>query len=65
MLFSHIIETSAEKYKLFREQLECRDSDIFVAIPCLIILKHLEDEDRNICTYFLPMLNDSISKVSQ
>ncbi|CAD8173694.1 unnamed protein product [Paramecium octaurelia] len=65
MLFSHIIETTAEKYQQFKEQLECRDSDIFVAIPCLIILKHLEDEDRNICLYFLPMLNDTSSKLHQ
>lgn len=63
MLFSHIIETTAEKYPQFAEQLECRDSDIFVAIPCLIVLKHLENEDKNICTYFLPMLNDHESKL--
>ena len=38
--------------------MEFRDSDIFVNIPCLIILKHLENEDKNICAYFLPMLKD-------
>ncbi|CAD8104890.1 unnamed protein product [Paramecium sonneborni] len=63
MLFSHIIETTAEKYIQFSEQLECRDSDIFVTIPCLIVLKHLENEDKNICKYFLPMLNDESSKI--
>ncbi|CAK58225.1 unnamed protein product (macronuclear) [Paramecium tetraurelia] len=63
MLFSHIIETTAEKHIQFAEQLECRDSDIFVTIPCLIVLKHLENEDKNICKYFLPMLDDENSKL--
>ncbi|CAD8137428.1 unnamed protein product [Paramecium pentaurelia] len=65
MYFSHIIETTAEKYQQFQEQLECRDSDIFVTIPCLIALKYLENEDRNICTYFLPKLKEETSKLYQ
>ena len=52
--FSHILETTAEKYSQFKEFLDYRDADIFVSIPCLIILKGLEKEDKNICTYFLP-----------
>ena len=37
--------------------IECRDSDIFISIPCLLILKSLEDDvslDRQICKRFFP-----------
>ncbi|EGR33054.1 hypothetical protein IMG5_062790 [Ichthyophthirius multifiliis] len=54
--FSHIIETTAQKYKHFSEQVECRDADIFLNIPCLMILKCLNNEDKNICAFFLPQL---------
>lgn len=53
-----MLETTAEKYKEFAEQLEYRDTDIFVSIPCLMILKLLNGEDKNICRYFLPQLFD-------
>jgi hypothetical protein len=35
---------------------ECRDSDIFITIPCLLILKSLEDEaaGKDICLRFFP-----------
>lgn len=49
-----MLETTAEKYTEFAEQLEYRDTDIFVSIPCLMILKLLNGEDKNICRYFLP-----------
>lgn len=52
--FSHIIETTSNKYKDFLEQVECRDADIFLNIPCLLILKQLDKDDKNICSYFLP-----------
>jgi hypothetical protein len=29
---------------VFHEQVDCRDSDIFITIPCLLILKSLEDD---------------------
>lgn len=76
IFFSHIIETTGEKHKVhahqcidylqtFQEQIEYRDADIFVAIPCLIVLKHLENEDKNICSYFLPTMDDPSSKQYQ
>ena len=50
--FSQVIEATSEKYKEFEEQIEYRDADIFLTIPCLLILKSLEDNDRGICKYF-------------
>ena len=56
IFFSHIIEATSEKYKEFEEQLECRECDIFVKIPSLMLLKNLDNDDKNICLYFLPRL---------
>ena len=56
--FSQIIEATSEKYKEFAEQIECRDADIFVSIPALLLLKCLEDNDKGICQTYLPTLGD-------
>ncbi|KAL4464053.1 hypothetical protein ABPG74_005990 [Tetrahymena malaccensis] len=63
--FSHIIETTANKYKEFQESVDCRDADIFLTIPCLLILKLLDREDKNICSYFLPQMFDEKNKLNQ
>eukprot|EP00742_Colponemidia_sp_Colp-10_P001722 GILJ01001844.1.p1 GENE.GILJ01001844.1~~GILJ01001844.1.p1 ORF type:complete len:525 (-),score=85.05 GILJ01001844.1:95-1669(-) len=44
----------AVPYASFQEQLETRDADIFMTIPCLVILKALDEEDRGICKSYLP-----------
>lgn len=54
--FSHIIETTTQKHPEFSEQVDCRDADIFLNIPCLLILKALNEEDKHICKFFLPQL---------
>ncbi|KAL4504533.1 hypothetical protein ABPG72_009979 [Tetrahymena utriculariae] len=54
--FSHIIEATGQKHKDFQEQVDCRDADIFLNIPCLMVLKCLNNEDKNICRFFLPQL---------
>ena len=46
---SNIIETLAEKYKEFDEMLDCRDADVFLQIPCILILCNLDNDDKNIC----------------
>lgn len=61
--FSQIIEATSEKYHDFAEQIECRDADIFVTVPALLILKSLEDNDRGICRYFLPNLGDPKDRI--
>ena len=61
--FSSVIEATGEKHKAFAEQLENRDAEIFVAIPSLLILKSLEGDDKDICTFFNPDMFDK--KTSQ
>mmetsp|Transcript_23094 Transcript_23094/g.26127 ORF Transcript_23094/g.26127 Transcript_23094/m.26127 type:complete len:530 (+) Transcript_23094:109-1698(+) len=63
--FSQLIEVTAEKHKDFFEQIECREADIFVTIPCLVILKALEDDDKNICRDFFPAMHDENFQAGQ
>ncbi|EGR34760.1 hypothetical protein IMG5_002330 [Ichthyophthirius multifiliis] len=62
--FSHIIEATGQKYKEFQEQIECRDADIFLNIPCLLVLKLLDKDDKNICNYFLPQMFNKDHKLN-
>lgn len=39
---------------MFAEQVEDRDTVIFVSIPALLILKCLDDDDKGICRSFFP-----------
>lgn len=52
--FSSVIEATGEKHKSFAEQLESRESEIFFIIPSLLILKSLEGDDKDICSFFNP-----------
>jgi len=52
--FTSVIEATSEKYKMFAEQVEDRDTVIFVSIPALLILKCLDDDDKGICRSFFP-----------
>lgn len=52
--FTSVIEATASKYKQFNEQVVDRDTDIFVSIPALLILKCLDDDDKGICRSFFP-----------
>lgn len=63
--FSHIIEATSDKYPEFKESIECRDADIFINIPCLLILKCLEKEDKNISQYFLPQMFEPGTKLNK
>ena len=49
-----MIEATSEKYKMFADQVEDRDTVIFVSIPALLILKCLDDDDKGICRSFFP-----------
>jgi len=52
---SEIIEATAEKHPTLQEQIECRDSDVFMSIPRLAILKGLDDDDDSgSCKDFYP-----------
>ena len=56
--FSSVIEATAEKHKGFSEQLESREAEIFFIIPSLLILKSLEGDDKDICSFFNPDMFD-------
>ena len=62
--FSHMIESTGEKYKEFEEKLECREADIFLTIPCLLLLKFLDNDDKMICVHFLPQILKSNDKIN-
>ena len=52
--FTATIEATTEKYKMFHQQVQDRDTEIFVTIPALLILKCLDDDDKGICRSFFP-----------
>ena len=52
--FTAMIEATSEKYKMFNNQVVDRDTEIFVTIPALVILKCLDDDDKGICRSFFP-----------
>lgn len=54
-----MIEATAEKHKQFAEQLEQRDAEIFLNIPGLLILKSLENDDKEICSFFYPEMGEA------
>ena len=59
--FSSVIEATGEKHKGFAEQLENREAEIFFIIPSLLILKSLEGDDKDICSFFNPDMFDKAS----
>ena len=59
-----MIEATAEKHKTFSEQLEQRDAEIFINIPALLVLKSLENDDKEICSVFYPDMYDEKNPVS-
>jgi hypothetical protein len=56
-----VIEATAEKHKNFSEQLEQRDAEIFLVLPSLLILKSLENDDKDICNFFYPDMQNEES----
>jgi hypothetical protein len=60
--FSQVIEAIGEKHKQFADQLEQRDTEIFVIIPSLLILKSIENDDKEICSFFYPEIIDKNSE---
>ena len=52
----------SEKYDKFKEMVECSDADIFLIIPCILTLKSLDKDDKNLCKYFLPTLHQIDTK---
>ena len=61
IFFTNVIEGLYEKYPLFKENLECCDSEVFVQIPSIMLLKKVEREDNDICEVFLPQIMEAES----
>ena len=38
------------------------DADVFLIIPCILTLKSLDKDDKNLCKYFLPTLHQIDTK---
>ena len=54
MHFSQVIEGTTAKHSKFAEEVESRDAEIFITIPCLLILKSLDEDDKQITKSFYP-----------
>lgn len=60
LFFSQIIEILCEKYSKYQinELIEERDPSIFVSIPCILLLKSIENEDKGICKEYIPNIEN-------
>lgn len=63
IFFTNVIEGLCEKYAEFKEKLECCDSEIFILIPMIMLLKKVDCEDQGICETYLPQITDSNSSI--
>ena len=63
VFLSNLIESTCSKYQVFKEQMECSDSELFVSIPALMIIKALEEQDRGICKSFCAPIFDENESV--
>lgn len=63
VFLSSIIELIGGKYPVFKDQLECSDSELFVSIPAIIVIKALEEQDRGICKSFCSPIFDETENV--
>ena len=63
VFLSNLIESTGGKYQVFKEQLDCSDSELFVSIPALMIIKALEEQDRGICKSFCAPIFDETESV--
>ena len=41
-----MVEATCEKYPIFASNVECRDATIFLIIPELLLLSHLDNNDK-------------------
>lgn len=65
IFFTNVIEGLCEKYPSFKDCLECCDSEVFVQIPMVMLLKRADKEDSDICEVFLPQIGEGESSAFQ
>ncbi len=52
------MEGLSEKYEDFKEKLEWFDTEIFIKIPMILLLRKINNEDKNLCENFLPEISE-------
>jgi len=52
--FSQVIEAIKEKHSKFANQIDDRDAEIFVSIPCIMVLMGIDGEDKGLTAQFWP-----------
>jgi hypothetical protein len=57
--FSQLIEGLSEKYGDFKEKIESADADVFMIIPCIKILRSLDDGERIMFNTYYPEINNT------
>lgn len=57
-----MLEITSEKHPAFADQIDCRDSELFMSIPCLIILKCIDNDDHGFCVTHYPDLSTAGSE---
>jgi hypothetical protein len=62
--FSRLVEVAAEKHKELREKIETADTEVFVIIPCLVVLSSLDGDGKSICQTYYPSLKQPGSEQS-
>ena len=50
--FSQVIEAIKEKHSKFANQIDDRDAEIFVSIPCIMVLMGIDGEDKGLTAQF-------------
>ena len=45
--------------------MEQRDAEIFLNIPALLILKSLENDDKEICSFFYPEMGEAATETGR
>ena len=56
-----MIEIVCEKYSHYSiyDLLEDSDPSIFVSLPCILLLKAIDNEDKGICAEYIPNINNT------
>jgi len=50
------VQHQAKQSKRFREQLECMDAELFVSVPCLLVVVAIDENDLGLAKRFNPDL---------
>ena len=61
LFFSEMIEIVCEKYSHYSiyDLIEDSDPSIFVSLPCILLLKAIDNEDKGICAEYIPNINNT------